>query len=145
MVFKQSMILALGMVAYACWLPHAAAQKVFRCPVASGGYEFSDVPCSPTEPSEVLKVQPNALSHAGERELQLRRENAQLNEQLKLRDSASSMSPQGRTLADFRAERVDSKECRMARRDYEVTASSRINSHAVIEAKRTNMLVVCGR
>jgi hypothetical protein len=144
-MLNKTLIVVAGMLVYGTSLPHAWAQKVFRCPAQSGAYEFSDVPCSPTWPSEQVRLFPNSISHAGERELQLRQENAQLREQLNARDQASGGGSQGRTVADFRAERVDAKECRMARRDYEVTAGSRLNAPALIEAKRASMLVACGR
>lgn len=123
----------------------ASAQAVYKCLKSAGQYEFSDLPCAVATPSTVLKVQPNTLRHDGERELKLRQENAQLRHELVRRDLETPAPTRPHHPADLRAERADSMECKKARRDYEVTANSRLNPYTVIQAKRDSMMVVCGR
>jgi len=86
------------------------------------------------------------LDFSAGRELQLRRENEQLKEQL--RDQQRSAPSNGiapqRTQPDLQTQRIDSIACERAKRDYEVTASSTANSRAIVQSKRSMMYGTCG-
>lgn len=118
----------------------ATAQGVYRCQLADGRISFSDSPCGSASKSERLEVVPNSLDHAGAREQQLLLENQRLRDQLRAQQQIQSIPSE----ATSRPERIDSFECRKARRDYEVTANSSSNSKKVIEAKRSAMYGICG-
>lgn len=128
-------------------LNNAAAQHVYKCQNATGKIEFSDAPCQADRKGERIQLRENSLDSAGSREYLLRKENEQLKEQLKNQQQAAppygGMAPQ-RTQPDLQAERIDAIACERAKRDYEVTASSSVNSRAIVEAKRSMMYGACG-
>lgn len=121
----------------------AFSQEVYRCKAPDGRILFSDSPCSSASKVERLVVIPNSLDHAGAREQQLLIENQRLKEQLRVQQQSQSV-PSQPVAAPSGPERIDSFECRKARRDYEVTANSSSNGKRVIEAKRAAMYGICG-
>lgn len=123
-----------------------AQQQVYKCKNTKGKIEFSDSPCQGASVSERIQIQSNSVDYSGSREYQLRRENKQLKEQLHEQQRSSvfdGRAPQ-RTQPDLQAERIDSFACEKAKRDYEVTASSRANDSALVESRRSIMYGACG-
>lgn len=139
----RQLIAVLAVIALA-WLQGTQAQTHYKCKNSAGKVEFSDVPCSADLSQGRVRTQANSLDSSGNRELILRQENERLKEQLREQEkAATSVAPQ-RTQADLQAERIDQFACEKAKRDYEVTASSKFNSPEIIEARRSMMYGVCG-
>ncbi|MES1978124.1 MAG: DUF4124 domain-containing protein [Pseudomonadota bacterium] len=139
---SQQMAVSLAL-ALAC-ISGAQAQTHYKCQNSSGKVEFSDTPCSADLSHGKVRARANSLDSSGNRELILRQENERLKEQLNEREKAAAPSAPQRTQADLQAERIDQLACERARRDYEVTASSKFNSPEIIEAKRSMMYGTCG-
>ncbi len=127
------------------WLPAALGQTHYKCQNSAGKVEFSDAPCSADLSQGRVRARANSLDSSGNRELMLRQENERLKEQLREQEKKTTASgaPQ-RTQSDLQAERIDQFACEKAKRDYEVTASSKFNSVEIIEAKRSMMYGTCG-
>lgn len=140
------MLIVFGALAIAAGEHVNAQQRVYKCQSQAGKFEFSDAPCVGAGTSEKVQAQGNSLDFSSIRELQLRRENERLKEQLRDQQKgadASGLAPQ-RTQPDLQAERVDTVACERAKRDYEVTANSNFNSSRIVEAKRSMMYGTCG-
>jgi len=123
-----------------------AQQQVFKCKNAAGTIEFSDYPCGGGRTGGKISVQENSLDFSAGRDSQLRMENKQLKKQLRDQQrnaTSNGIAPQ-RTESDLQAQRIDSIACERAKRDYEVTASSKANSHAIVQSKKSMMYGTCG-
>lgn len=123
-----------------------AQQQVFKCKDANGKIEFTDYPCGSSRTGGQIPVQVNSIDFSAGRELQLRRENEQLKEQLRdqQRNAPTNGTAPQRTQPDLQAQRIDTIACERAKRDYEVTASSTANSRAIVQSKRSMMYGTCG-
>lgn len=142
-------VLSAGVAILVLVFPYSnvtAQQQIFKCKNPAGKIEFSDYPCQSSSAGGRIIVQQNTLDFSGSRETQLRRENEQLKQQLRDQQktaTSNDTAPQ-RTQPDLQAQRIDSIACERAKRDYEVTASSTANSHAVVDSKRSIMYGTCG-
>ena len=123
-----------------------SAQQLYKCQSANGKIEFTDAPCNASHSSHKFQARTNSLDTSANRELILRLENEQLKQQLEdqKRSNATAQSAPQRTQSDLHAERIDAFACEKSKRDYEITANSRSNSEAIIEAKRSMMYGTCG-
>ena len=140
--------ISLALLVFIFWNGNVLAQKpVYKCKGTTGKIQFTDSPCQgANEIEKKIYIQSNTVDFSGSREYQLRRENEQLRDQLveQQRKSASNVSPPQRTEPHLQAERIDSIACERAKRDYEVTASSKFNSNTIVESKRSIMYGTCG-
>lgn len=127
---------------------HATAQHVYKCMSVSGRIGYSDAPCAKSDTASKVSIQPNALDTVDPRGSALRHGDELLNPQLRIAQqsvitpSAVAHAP---AVDDSPLARVDSVSCQRAKRDYEVTASSRANTRAIIDAKRSMMYGACGQ
>jgi len=145
---RKIYVMSVVLFVFAFASNNVLAQKpVYKCKGATGKIEFTDSPCQgANEVEKKIYIQTNSIDFSGSREYQLRKENEQLRGQLveQQRKPASDGRAPQRTEPDLQAERIDSVACERAKRDYEVTASSKFNSNTVVESKRSIMYGTCG-
>lgn len=116
----------------------AHAQTVFRCiEDKTGKISYSNVPCHGANSGREISVRENSLDTSGAREQALRRE---LND-LRSRVQAMEQAPAAPAPV---ANRMDSEECRQARRSYDIEAGSMTRTKSTVEAKRSAMYGACG-
>ncbi|MCX7276105.1 MAG: DUF4124 domain-containing protein [Burkholderiales bacterium] len=134
------MLLSLG-----CVVASTSHAEVYRCQGATGKVEFSDVPCPTGAASTTLTVRPNVLNSAEGREQALRADNQRLAQQLEAEQRKNQAASQsGKTQPDLQAAQQNSLECRRAKRDYEVSASSIQPNKGQVSALASAMYGACG-
>lgn len=135
---RPSFFVLCGVIAVAGWAGAVQAQTVFRCVEdRTGKISYSNVPCHGTNSGREISVRENSLDTSGAREQALRRE---LND-LRSRVQAMEQAPAAPAPV---ANRMDSEECRQARRSYDIEAGSMTQTKSTVEAKRSAMYGACG-
>lgn len=124
-----------------------AQAQVYKCVGPDGRPAFSDRPCGASYRSCQVDSRPNSIDTSGAREQALKRENERLREQLateRTRAQVPSGPVIGRTRADLEAEKSNSRECAIAKRNYEFAASSIANKGGEVAAAKRGMYSACG-
>lgn len=137
----------IGLLAPLCLLFLTGQSTVYRCvdPVTNVT-KFSDTRCQAHEQGSSRTVRPNSIDTQGSREQALRHEIRQLQGQLREQEarSYSAQSPTGMTQPDLQSQRIDTRECELARRAYEIESGSMSKSKSSVEMKREAMYGACG-
>jgi hypothetical protein len=127
-------------------VPVVASAQFYKCTNSNGKIEFSDKPCAAETRKEHIAPRANTIDTSGFREQMMRQEISELRERAERaeRQAAAQASGTGRSGADLQAERIDSRACEVAKRDYEMAAGSISQNGRVIAARRSAMYGACG-
>lgn len=121
-----------------CGASAVAQGQVFKCADdRTGKISYSNVPCHGTNSGREIRVQENSLDTSGAREQAMRRELNELRSRVQAMEQAPAAQPPV-------ANRMDSEECRQARRSYDIEAGSMTRNKSTVEAKRSAMYGACG-
>lgn len=127
---------------------HAMAQQAYKCTSVSGRIQYTDAPCARSDSASKVSIQPNTLGTVDPRHNLPHHDAALVDGRRRVaqRDApAPPAVPHATAVDEPSLARIDSVACQRAKRDYDVTASSSANSHAIIAAKRSMMFGACGQ
>ena len=118
----------------------AFAADVHRCTGSDGSVAFSDAPCRSAQRAEVVRARPNSVDNSAVREQLLKIENQKLRDEM----AATRRAPVAGAEGGGVPARADSADCRAAKRDVEVAASSIDKNQALVRARTSAMHIACG-
>lgn len=128
-------------------LPQQGFAQYFKCTTSTGKIEFSDQPCRSDARRDVINPKANTVDTSGEREQMMKQEINELKQRIEQAERHNSYQQQpnyGRTGSDLQAERIDSRACEAAKRNYEIVAGRSAKDEASISASRSAMYGACG-
>ncbi len=139
--------LSIGMVFFMSLLPCQGFAQYFKCTTSTGKIEFSDKPCRSDTRREIINPRENTVDTSGQREQMMKQEINDLRQRVEQSERQNSYRQQpshGRSEADLQAERIDSRACEAAKRNYEIVAGRSAKDEASINASRSAMYGACG-
>ena len=142
----HSKYLSIWMLFFMGLLPCQGFAQYFKCTTPTGRIEFSDKPCQSDTRREIINPRENTVDTSGQREQMLRQEINELRQRVDQAERQNSYQQPnyGRTGPDLQAERIDSRACEAAKRNYEIVAGRSAKDEASIEASRSAMYGACG-
>ena len=138
--------LSAGMIFFMGLLPSQGYSQYFKCTTAAGKIEFSDKPCQSDARREIIVPRENTVDTSGHREQIMRQEINELRQRVEQAERQNSYQQPnyGRTGPDLQAERIDSRACEAAKRNYEIVADRIKKDEASIDVSRSAMYGACG-